>query len=70
MGKIFLHMPTKLMLALALSLAVAVHAVKIVATFPAYDVVLKEAFPQAEVILLAGGVADPQIGRASCRERV
>ncbi|MEM3996324.1 MAG: zinc ABC transporter substrate-binding protein [Pyrobaculum sp.] len=52
-------MPTKLMLALALSLAVAVHAVKIVATFPAYDVVLKEAFPQAEVILLAGGVADP-----------
>jgi len=46
-------------LALAALLAVAVHGVKIVVSFPAYNVVLKEAFPQAEVILLTKGAADP-----------
>jgi len=46
-------------LALAALLAVAVHGAKIVVSFPAYNVVLKEAFPQAEVILLTKGAADP-----------
>jgi len=46
-------------LALAALLAVTVHGVKIVVSFPAYNVVLKEAFPQAEVILLTKGAADP-----------
>jgi len=46
-------------LALAALLAVAVHGAKIVVSFPAYNVVLKEAFPQAEVILLTRGAADP-----------
>jgi len=40
-------------------LAVAVHGAKIVVSFPAYNVVLREAFPQAEVILLTKGAADP-----------
>jgi len=46
-------------LALAALLAVTVHGVKIVVSFPAYNVVLKEAFPQADVILLTKGAADP-----------
>jgi len=46
-------------LALAALLAVAVHGAKIVVSFPAYNVVLKEAFPQVEVILLTRGAADP-----------
>jgi len=46
-------------LALAVLLAVAVHGAKIVVSFPAYNVVLKEAFPQADVILLTKGAADP-----------
>jgi len=46
-------------LALAVLLAVAVHGVKIVVSFPAYNVVLREAFPQADVILLTKSAADP-----------
>jgi len=46
-------------LALVALLAVAVHGAKIVVTFPAYNVVLKEAFPQADVILLTKGAVDP-----------
>ncbi|MFN7105440.1 MAG: metal ABC transporter solute-binding protein, Zn/Mn family [Pyrobaculum sp.] len=34
-------------------------AATIVATFPAYDVVLREAFPNATVVLLAKGAGDP-----------
>lgn len=46
--------------ALAITLmALCVQGVKIVVTFPAYDVVLKEAFPNADVILLTKGVLDP-----------
>lgn len=40
-------------------LAVFTHGAKIVVTFPAYDTVLKEAFPQAEVIAITRGAADP-----------
>jgi zinc/manganese transport system substrate-binding protein len=42
-----------------LLLAVFASAQKIVVTFPAYDIVLKEAFPNADVILLTKGVSDP-----------
>ncbi|MFN3804475.1 MAG: metal ABC transporter solute-binding protein, Zn/Mn family [Pyrobaculum sp.] len=39
--------------------ALWVSAATIVATFPAYDVVLREAFPDATVVLLTKGVGDP-----------
>ncbi len=52
-------MPVKVQLALALLLAAVVVAQKIVVSFPAYDVVLKEAFPNATVILITKGVSDP-----------
>jgi len=42
-----------------LLLAVFVSAQKIVVSFPAYNIVLKEAFPNADVILLTKGVSDP-----------
>jgi zinc/manganese transport system substrate-binding protein len=42
-----------------LLLAVFASAQKIVVSFPAYDIVLKEAFPNADVILLTKGVSDP-----------
>jgi zinc/manganese transport system substrate-binding protein len=42
-----------------LLLAVFASAQKIVVSFPAYDIVLKEAFPNADVILLTRGVSDP-----------
>jgi zinc/manganese transport system substrate-binding protein len=42
-----------------LLLAVFASAQKIVVTFPAYDIVLKEAFPNADVIPLTKGVSDP-----------
>ena len=38
---------------------VAAQNITIVASFPVYDVVLKEAFPNATVILLTKGVSDP-----------
>jgi zinc/manganese transport system substrate-binding protein len=44
-----------------LLLAVFASAQKIVVTFPAYDIVLKEAFPNADVILLTKGVTDPHM---------
>jgi len=44
-----------------LLLAVFASAQKIVVTFPAYDIVLKEAFPNADVILLTKGVSDPHM---------
>ncbi|CCC81157.1 metal ABC transporter solute-binding protein, Zn/Mn family [Thermoproteus tenax] len=40
-------------------LAIAAWATTIVVTFPAYDLYLKEAFPQANVVLLTKGVSDP-----------
>jgi len=42
-----------------LLLAVFASAQKIVVSFPAYNIVLKEAFPNADVILLTKGVSDP-----------
>jgi len=42
-----------------LLLAIFVSAQKIVVSFPAYNIVLKEAFPNADVILLTKGVSDP-----------
>jgi zinc/manganese transport system substrate-binding protein len=42
-----------------LLLAVFASAQKIVVTFPAYNIVLKEAFPNADVILLTKGISDP-----------
>jgi zinc/manganese transport system substrate-binding protein len=44
-----------------LLLAVFASAQKIVVTFPAYDIMLKEAFPNADVILLTRGVSDPHM---------
>jgi zinc/manganese transport system substrate-binding protein len=44
-----------------LLLAVFASAQKIVVTFPAYDIVLKEAFPNADVILLTKGASDPHM---------
>jgi len=44
-----------------LLLAVFASAQKIVVSFPAYDIVLKEAFPNADVILLTRGVSDPHM---------
>ena len=44
-----------------LLLAVFASAQKIVVTFPAYDIVLKEAFPNADVITLTRGVSDPHM---------
>ena len=44
-----------------LLLAVLASAQKIVVTFPAYDIVLKEAFPNADVIPLTKGVSDPHM---------
>lgn len=44
---------------LALLGAVYLSAATIVVSFPAYDVVLKEAFPAANVVLLTKGVSDP-----------
>jgi zinc/manganese transport system substrate-binding protein len=46
-------------IATLLLLAVFASAQKIVVSFPAYDIVLKEAFPNADVILLTKGVSDP-----------
>jgi zinc/manganese transport system substrate-binding protein len=47
-------------LAVTLLAALALGAgAKIVVSFPAYDAALREAFPNADVMLLAGGVADP-----------
>ena len=40
-------------------LAVFASAQKIVVSFPAYNIILKEAFPNADVILLTKGVSDP-----------
>jgi zinc/manganese transport system substrate-binding protein len=42
-----------------LLLAVFASAQKIVVSFPAYNIVLKEAFPNADVILLTKGISDP-----------
>jgi zinc/manganese transport system substrate-binding protein len=42
-----------------LLLAVFASAQKIVVSFPVYNIVLKEAFPNADVILLTKGVSDP-----------
>jgi zinc/manganese transport system substrate-binding protein len=42
-----------------LLLAVFASAQKIVVSFPAYNIVLKEAFPNADVIPLTRGVSDP-----------
>ncbi|MEM4650493.1 MAG: ABC transporter substrate-binding protein [Pyrobaculum sp.] len=42
-----------------LLLAVFASAQKIVVSFPAYNIILKEAFPNADVILLTKGVSDP-----------
>jgi zinc/manganese transport system substrate-binding protein len=42
-----------------LLLAVFASAQKIVVSFPAYNIVLKEAFPNADVILLTKGTSDP-----------
>ena len=44
-----------------LLLTVFASAQKIVVSFPAYDIVLKEAFPNADVILLTKGVSDPHM---------
>lgn len=40
-------------------LALYAQGAKIVVTFPAYNVVLKEAFPNADVILITKGATDP-----------
>jgi zinc/manganese transport system substrate-binding protein len=42
-----------------LLLAVFVSAQKIIVSFPAYNIILKEAFPNADVILLTKGASDP-----------
>jgi zinc/manganese transport system substrate-binding protein len=42
-----------------LLLAVFASAQKIVVSFPAYNIILKEAFPNADVILLTKGASDP-----------
>jgi len=43
----------------ALMLAALLYAQKIIVSFPAYDVILQEAFPNAEVVLLTKGAGDP-----------
>ncbi|MGC9050160.1 metal ABC transporter solute-binding protein, Zn/Mn family [Pyrobaculum sp.] len=43
----------------ALVLATLTSAATIVVSFPAYDTVLREAFPQANVVLLTKGAGDP-----------
>ncbi len=48
----------KLIMALILAV-VWTYATTIVTTFPAYDVVLKEAFPTANIVLLTRGAGDP-----------
>ncbi|MGC8583834.1 MAG: ABC transporter substrate-binding protein [Thermoproteus sp.] len=42
-----------------LALAAFTNAATIVVSFPAYDTVLREAFPQANVVLLTQGASDP-----------
>jgi len=42
-----------------LLLAVFASAQKIIVSFPAYNIIFKEAFPNADVILLTKGVSDP-----------
>ncbi|AET33480.1 hypothetical protein P186_2086 [Pyrobaculum ferrireducens] len=44
---------------IALVLSAFTSAVTIVVSFPAYNIVLEEAFPQAHVVLLTKGVSDP-----------
>lgn len=44
---------------IATLMALYAHGAKIVVSCPAYNVVLQEAFPNAEVILLTKGVPDP-----------